>query len=720
MKTLRNLVLLFAFFLTCSVYSAQGQSVLLSRADGHFNTFAYFKAVQIYERLYLSDTSDVYLKQQLAYSYEKLGVVGRAIYYYDELIRTGKFKNEDLFNYAELLLKNGQYEDAERFYKRYMEVEPTDLRAKLKLERIQGFASISLLSIADTISLWPHNTRFSEMAPMFRNNELVFVSARDSSSNNTYSYNNQPFLDIYEFETNRQGVERIVKMNNVNTRYHEGPLCFTNNGNSIWFTRNNQKYSRRDEEATNNLKIYTADWDGRRWNNEREFALNSDTYSVGHPAFSPDGKTMYFASDMPGSLGDTDLFRVSKIETVDEKGIRTYAWGEPENLGPKINTKGKEMFPFVDARGVLFFATDGLGGFGGLDMYVAFPQADTLNVMNLGRPMNSTYDDFGFIVSNDFSHGYFTSNRAGGVGDDDIYHFLVDMPEQTLQFVDERTGEPLRQALVRMIPSEDPPYEINANEAGEVILTTQYKQKYVYQIELEGWATFTDSIMPFELFRKDVPLRNYSVPRATQVTAKVVHGETGEIMSNADVVVRRVSSPDKKYTTDDKGEFSFFIAKPEKVQIVVAKEGYVDEFKSLDVLEMGKEIELPLAVEPIYEGKTIELENLYYDTNSAEIRVDAALILDQLLEVMNKNPRLVVELGSHTDSRASASYNLKLSQQRTQKAVEYLISKGIDSKRMVAKGYGETKLLNHCSDGVTCSEEEHQRNRRTEFKILTF
>ena len=191
-------------------------------------------------------------------------------------------------------------------------------------------------------------------------------------------------------------------------------------------------------------------------------------------------------------------------------------------------------------------------------------------------------------------------------------------------------------------------------------------------------------------------------------------------MTDADVVVRRTDAADRTYRTDDKGTFSFFISKPEKVQIVVAKEGYIDEFKTLEVEKMGQELDVPLAVEPIYEGKTVELENLYYDTNSAEIRPDAALILDQLLEVMNKNQRLVVELGSHTDSRSSANYNMRLSQQRTQKAVDYLVSKGVDRKRLVAKGYGETQLLNHCADGVECSEEEHQRNRRTEFKILAF
>lgn len=720
MKTLKNLLITLVFFLLFGGFSAQGQSVLLSRADGHFNTFAYFKAVQLYERLYQSDTANVYLKQQLAYCYEKMGIVDRALFYYKELISTEKYKHEDLYNYAELLLKNGQYEAAEQVYNAYIELETNDMRAKLRLERIQGFAAINLLSMTDTVTLWEHNTRFSDMAPMYRNNELIFVSARDSSSNNTYSYNNQPFLDIYQFETTRQGVSRIVKMSNVNTRYHEGPLCFTNQGNSIWFTRNNQKYSRRDEEATNNLKIYTSDWDGRRWANEREFALNSDTYSVGHPAFSPDGKTMYFASDMPGSLGETDLFRVSKVETVDAKGNRTFEWGEPQNLGSQINTKGKEMFPFVDARGVLFFASDGLGGYGGLDIYVAFQQADTFSVINLGRPINSTYDDFGFIVSNDFEEGYFTSNRVGGVGDDDIYSFKVDMPEQTIRFVDDRTGDLMKQVVVHVVPSEGEAFELKTNDEGEMTFTARHKLQYNFRFELDGWATFTDSIKPFELFRKDVPVRSYSIPRATQVTATVVHGETGELMTDADVVVRRTDAADRTYRTDEKGTFSFFISKPEKVQIVVAKEGYIDEFKTLEVEKMGQELDVPLAVEPIYEGKTVELENLYYDTNSAEIRPDAALILDQLLEVMNKNQRLVVELGSHTDSRSSAKYNMRLSQQRTQKAVDYLVSKGIDPKRLVAKGYGETQLLNHCADGVECSEEEHQCNRRTEFKILAF
>ena len=214
-------------------------------------------------------------------------------------------------------------------------------------------------------------------------------------------------------------------MPGVNSKYHEGPVTFSDDFKTIWITRNNPNFSvsRSKQEAVNNLRIFTFEWNGKRWAKEKEFQYNSDSYSVGHPAFNANGNTLYFASDMPGGMGETDLFRSFKIVSEIDSVNKIVTWSEPENLGPLFNTSGKEMFPYVHPKGIVFFASDGLGGFGGLDIFAAFPVADSFNVINLGPPINSTYDDFGLIIDSAFVTWIFFFDRPGGVGSDDIYTF---------------------------------------------------------------------------------------------------------------------------------------------------------------------------------------------------------------------------------------------------------------------------------------------------------
>ena len=302
------------------------------------------------------------------------------------------------------------------------------------------------------------NSTNSEFSPMFFDEDIVFASAMDSSVFNTrrYKWNNQPYLDLYVSKLNEESQElkNAIKFSkNVNTKYHEASVAFSPDNKTMYFTRNNYgKKLKRDKKGVNHLKIYRSKKVNGEWLEATEVSFNSDAYSTGHPAISKDGKKMYFVSDMPGSLGETDIFVVD----INEDGT----FSEPRNLGPEINTEQKEMFPFINDT-KFYFSSNGHIGLGGLDVYEANFDAEKgfTDVKNLGKPINSNKDDFSYIVNEETQKGYFASNRDGGKGDDDIYSFkrliIEEIPENKNAIAgtvtDLVTGDLMPKAMVELL-----------------------------------------------------------------------------------------------------------------------------------------------------------------------------------------------------------------------------------------------------------------------------
>jgi outer membrane protein OmpA-like peptidoglycan-associated protein/tetratricopeptide (TPR) repeat protein len=716
----RILIVFIGLVLT---FHLEAQNAAISKADNLYRLYAYSEAVDYYQKLLLRSPENEYLIQQIAYCYNKMGQYKQALIYYEKHVKSSRARSEDHYQYALLLLIDGQFEKAKEEFKTYQLLNPTDKRPGEQIERIENFGKLNLLHLVDTIFCESFNTRFSDMSAAFYKDKIAFVSARDSSGGITYSWNNQPFLDIYQLDTIINGKPEVKKMIGVNSKYHEGPMVFTNNFNTIWFTRNSPEFSGANNEQTSNLKIFTSEWDGKKWKNEKEFQYNSDNYSVGHPAFSPDGNTMYFASNMKGSVGETDLFKVKKVQKENKKGELVWSWSEPENMGPQFNTTGKEMFPFVDSRGVLFFASDGFVGFGGLDIFAAFPVADSFNVMNLGQPINSPYDDFSFIINNDFSAGYLTSNRSGGMGSDDIYSFKIGFQKLFLHIKSLKSGQPIVNSSVKYTVDGVSKILDNSDKEGVVSLNINIYKTYYFEVSSPDFIAITDSLQPNELFKipnhsKTILLDNV-IKKTTQLQLIAVNEENGDPITGVSVKIIEDNGKSTDFSTDGVGKVIYNIEKAGKLNISFSKDGFATKETTLMIDKSGTgNISNTTKLIPIYKGKTFVLENLYYDVNKSVIRPDAALVLDQLYKILVDMPKIKIELSSHTDCRASTEYNLTLSQKRAESAVNYLVSKGIAKNRMVAKGYGESKLLNKCADGVPCTEEEHQKNRRTEIKIL--
>jgi len=709
-------LVLFTFVFIPAYSSAQ--SIKEKKADKFYESYAYSKAVEIYEDLYAKDSQNVKYIQRLAYSYNKMLNYRKALIFYSRLVQLEQHQPSDLYDYSQLLMIDGRPELAKVWLEKYMVQSPGDQRVKKQLENISRSKEPNLGVDNVSIKNLDGNTRFTDMCANYFKDELVYSSAKDSFSmvKNTYDWNNQPFLDLYNTKPGFGPNEKDSRsaFSSVNTRFHEGAVSFTSDFSTMYFTRNNFLNGRlmTMPDGTNNLKIFISDFNGKEWKNIRSFPFNSDRYSVGHPALSADNKTLYFISDMPGGYGETDIY---KSEWVNG------SWGNPVNLGETINTSGKEMFTYVDKEGILYFSSNGHPGNGGLDVFAAkLEKPGTYKVINVVSPINSPYDDFGLVINNDSLTGYFTSNRSGGKGDDDIYSFVINKIDLRVLVYDDRSKAILPGSKVSLTIQNGKLIDSKvADKNGAVEFSVKPKTKYQLIAENTTYRTETKDIQIkgslFDFMQQEDIYLKQAFP---YLTIEVIDKESGLIIPNAIVDISE-GKYDESELEDSNGVIKMKLNESTNYTFYATAEEYFD--KTVKFSSVGKgpgEYSMTIELEKLSTGKQFTLDDLYYDLDKYNIRPDAAIVLDKLAKILIDNPEVRIEIGSHTDSRATAEYNMKLSQNRSESVMAYLIGKGIAKSRLVAKGYGETQLINKCSDGVNCPEVDHQANRRTVIEIL--
>ncbi len=661
---MKKIIIITLLFVTASAVAQKSTK----KADKLFNRMWYKEAALLYEAAIEDDFSNKELLQRAGDSYFFNTDMKNANRWYEILISNHEkdVDPEYIFRYAHTLEGIGNHQAAKRWMKKFAKASKTnDARA-------QGFAQTEL-TVQEILNLEPGfelknlsiNTKYSDFGPGYYKDDLVYSSANDSMVMHTriYEWNQQPFLNMYLGDINPASTDvTIIEefSDKLNTRYHEATIAFTNDERTIYFTRNNYNGDlERDGDGTNHLKLYRAvlridenDKDKReRWTNVTELPFNSVNYSVGHPTLSADNKKLYFTSDMPGSIGATDIFVVDITERND-----SITYSQPRNLGPTINTAGREMFPHITDQ-ALYLASDGHLGLGGLDVFQSSIVNDEFkDPINLGAPLNSKMDDFGFIIKEEENIGFVCSNRENGKGDDDIYSFV------------------------------------------------RYKDVIASRVEQE--------------------------PCLQAVKGHVANATTGERI--ATVQVRLMDSANKELETtitDINGAYQFKtqLDCETPYQVIASKTGYESREKPFVSLDISGVMEVPLGLETL--NKLIVEENgmlkikigiIYFDLDKSYIRAsDAAIELNKVVLLMTEYPDMVIKIESHTDSRAPDAYNLSLSDRRAKSTRDYIISCGIDARRIEsAIGYGETQLINRCKDGVPCSEAEHQFNRRSEFIII--
>jgi outer membrane protein OmpA-like peptidoglycan-associated protein len=721
MKSIRlKITIPIAIFLAVLILPASSfaQSYNEKKADGFFAEYAYSKAAELYEVLHRDEPGNPKFIQQLAYSYDKMADYTNALKYYTLLVQVPECKPQDFYEYAQLLRIAGRVEESKTWLEKYIVVLPGDQRAIKQLESINQLLKLKTNIQSISIKDLDGNSRYTDMCPTFYKDLVVYSSAKDSFSmvRNKFEWNDQPFLDLYVSKPGKDQVSRDDEKfsSELNSRLHEGPVCFTNDFGTIYFTRNNFLNGKlnRTAEGVNNLKIFIADQVGKEWKNIRELPFNSDAYSVGHPALSPDNKTLYFVSDMSGGFGETDIY---KSDWVGGK------WGKPLNLGISINTRGKEMFPFVDKLGILYFASNGQPGIGGLDVFAA-KQEENGNylVVNLGSPLNSQQDDFGFVLNTDSLAGYFTSNRPGGKGGDDNYSFKVDKINLNVIAYDLHSKEILPGTKVVLMGDDGKVLESKtADQDGTTDFSVTPGAKYQLLAEDKTHVAETKPIaIQSNLFdfrqNEDIFLKRTE----PYLTIEVIDKESGLLIPNAIVDISE-GKYNQDELEDNSGVLRLKLFPSMNYTFYATSEEYFDN--TVTFSSVGKEpgeYSITIELEKIAAGKQFVLDDLYYDLNKFNIRPDAALVLDKLVKILVDNPEVRIEIGSHTDSRGTADANMILSQKRSESVMSYLESKGIAANRLVAKGYGETQLINKCADGVECSEADHQANRRTVIEIL--
>ncbi|MFY0594254.1 OmpA family protein [Roseivirga sp.] len=722
-RHLKYLLVTLLILLSFNVNGQNRSRLDVMRAGKLFDNFEYAAAAKIYERLVARDSSFNYAKLQLAESYRKMNMPEQALPFYAEIVSDSSVsKPIHTLYYAQALMSAQRYDRAltalSNFYRSQGDVRATNLTNGIT--NFEGFYSDSSYY---KINLSPFNSEADDYSPTYFQDGLVFSSNRKKFRlvKRTHGWNNMNFHELYFTNPGIDSVKTTKLFNKkLNTRYHEGPMVFYDSDEKAFFTRNNyngKKVGTASDE-TINLQLYMTQRSGinAEWDKPVSFEYNSKEFSTGHPTMTEDETTLYFASNRPGGNGGVDIYK----STFDNG-----TWGEPENLGSEINTPGDEMFPHIH-KGVLYFSSNGHYGMGGLDVYQYDLNDTAAFVKNMGIPVNSPKDDFGLIISKDDTTGYFTSNRPGGIGNDDIYQIEINIPKRPKQVflkgivVDQRSGRPLDDTEVFLSTGEGDSVRFITNADGGFEYELAWDQSYNLRAQKPDWSVGLDSASTFnDALDKEfitIPLRELLVIKGDLITP------AGRPVDDALVTFTETTTGEVDSVRTNENGLLYFIAQPDsEYDVFLQKTGYFNfRTKVATGNDPGGSIKFDLEMDEIIIGKAIRIENIYFDLNKSEIRPDAAIELDKIVAMMTDNPTITIELGSHTDSRGGDPYNLALSDRRARSSAAYIVSKGIGEDRIIGKGYGETQLTNQCEDGIRCQPEEHQANRRTEFKVVSF
>ena len=629
MKKIYTILLLIA--VSTTIVSAQNSKT--KKADNLYDRLAYTDAAQAYQKVLKRGTTDVYVFERLANCYYFINDTKKAEMYYKRVAKSKDANPEAIYNYAQTLKANGKFSDYNTWMKNFAKLSPNDTRVKEFMKNPNYIPKImDDMARYTATNMEDINSEYADFGGIVYGKDFYFASGRNTSRK-TYQWNEEPYLEIYK-ATNVGGTMKNAELLNgdVNTKYHESNAVISADGKRMYFDRNDYFEGDYDKSANgiNQINLYYAEnIDGKGWSGVVSAPFNNNEYSTGHPALSQDGNTLYFVSDMPGGKGGSDIYMVA----INSDG----SLGTPERLGDNINTEGKELFPYLDSNGTLYFSSNGHMGIGGLDVFYAEAQGDGFGVVNnLGKGVNSSADDFAYKYDPTSQSGYVSSNREGGMGSDDIYMVeAVEIPcEVTIAVlvINENTNAAVAGARVDL-------YDTMGNR-----LSTKTSN-------VDGMVSF----------------------KAACDQAHEVQGVLADYESNASKVAP---------------------ANDQKVSATIALK----------------------PIEEIIVEDQIVLNPILFDLDKSNIKAQAAFELDKVVAVMNKYPEMVIAVGAHTDSRATDAYNLRLSEARAQSTVQYIISKGISGKRISGKGYGESQPKVSCGD--TCSEAEHQLNRRSEFTIV--
>ncbi len=629
------LIPIIAFLLLSISASAQEKSAKETKGDRCFFVYSFDKAITAYTE---EKNLTVDGQRRLAKSYQNLNQNVQAEQAYKKLVSQGTgVIPEDHFNHAMVLKAQGKYPEAKVCMDKFATSKPHDLRAICHAAHGDKLANLAVNNGKYKVEHLNVNTNAEDYGACYYKDKVVFASSRVGANvtAKTYNWTGKPYGDMYVAQVD-EGQLRTPEIfdKSLNRNLHDGPASFTPEGDYMAFTRNDYDTKRKDRVV--HVETCFSTYTNGSWSKPVPFYLNNKDYNVGHPSLSDGGNTMYFTSDMPGGFGGADIYKISKTP----KGT----WGKPENLGSLINTEGDELFPFYDEKSeVLYIASNGLCGLGGLDIFIC-PKTDAGfgPVYNAGAPLNTQYDDFAVVVDSKMSKGYFSSNRVGGSGGDDIYSFEI----------------------------------VNGLPIGKKIIGT-----------------------------------------VVDVNGKIIANSFVTLMDSKTNTLDTL-------TTDKAGAFAFLVDTDKDFKLIGKNQGYNDgsAIASTFGTDFIVKTDIVLTQMP-NSGEMVLFNSIYFDLDKYNITDKARVELDKIIRVMKKFPSMVVELSAFTDCRETENYNQKLSERRAVASAAYIKKRINNPDRIYGTGYGETRLVNACTcemkSNFECTEDDHQQNRRTEFKVVS-
>ena len=711
----------------------------LQRADNYFEREFYTDAIPLYEQL-LPTQKSAKLVRNLADSYYNTFDMNAAARWYGYLIEnygmTSDEKGADGLSrsfktfggsqkvhigeayyekFGHALQAIGKYEQAQRTLLDFYTARGDSAKVEQLERQFQYLGNVRAIGDRFNIENLALNTVHSEFGAAKVDSSLIYSASRKSSQvlPKLYRWNNENYLDLYAQpidKTNLGDSLSIALPGSVNSKMHEATFAVTKDRQTLYFTRNSKQ---RTDTKVSNLKIYRADWVNGQWKNSTALPFNSDDFSTEHPALSPDGTKLYFASDREGGFGSFDLYSV----IIGEDGF----YGNPVNLGKEINTDKKEQFPFIDPEGSLYFASNGHPGFGLLDVFIAKGSNENFEKPdNLGLPVNGGYDDFSLWLDTDLKSGYFSSNRPSGKGGDDIYSFSETKAliiENCQQFIagtltDKTTGRLLANAKIRLLDADGTVFKrLETAVDASYQFTVECSRPYRIEAEKEGYENNFKSLRTTEQRKatQDGSLKLFSVTEreAQKALALQKEKETAEKMALAETQrkVEQEKAAEKRRIQKEKE-----LAHQEKLALEEAKKEHLRKMQV--VIEKEEAL--------VKENKRIVIKTpeIHFDYSLWYLRRESRERLGNVIKIMKANPGIVLEIGTHTDIRGNQEYNRDLSQKRAEAVRDFLIKNDISENRVIAKGYGESQPIVPCETEESCSEEDHEWNRRCELIVV--
>ena len=709
MKNMKKLLVIIFVF---SIQFINAQDKDLARAKRFFDKTFYSEAIILYEKLAEENTSEEVVKN-LADSYYYTNDLIKAQRYYRLLFQKyGKdLDREYYFRYAQTLKASNTYADANEVLKQYYALSTTNKDSVYFKNELHELENVSAIGNRFDIKNLAINTPNSEFGAVKYKGNLVFaaVKLKPGLFDKKFKWDNETYLNLVTVPLN----EITASESNVSyfadelkTGMHEANVVFTKDGKTIYFTRNNSKNGtkKKNDEKISNLQIFKAELVDGKWTNITALPFNSPNYSVEHPALSADEKVLYFASDMPGSLGSFDIYSVN---------VNKGAFDTPKNLGPIINTDKREQFPFVSNDNKLYFSSDGHLGYGSLDVFVSDINGNEYSEpVNIGLPLNSNLDDFSFNIDSDTKEGYFASNRDGGKGSDDIYQFKE---------VKDLIVEDCKQFIAGTITDVDT--KLVLENATVMLQDAAKKTLNTSTTSADGKFSFTvacESSYTIVAFKE----------KYTNESRTLEIGKTRNVTNDGSLALKSLDAIklEEQKNAEDKRKEEIRLEKEKRDKEALAiialneatKKAKADEIAAGEAKKKEKENQIMAQEKDVVKDKDrliIKTDPIYFDYNMWYIRKESKVVLGRVVALMNKYPGMVIEIGSHTDSRGNAKFNEELSQKRANSTREFIIQSGISASRVSSKGYGESVPIIKCKTDDACSEEDHELNRRSEFVI---